>query len=381
MRTLRNSVPAAPASRAVGIMLDVCFGSDKPAVATEEAAEEQPETPRRKGPSKQRAIEKKLQQPVSVDFTNTPLRRVLDDLRGVQNINIYVDEPALAEKGVSVDSPITVRLEKIAFKSALNLILHSVHLTYIVEDEVLRITTEEHACGEYKQPVYIIGDLYDTAPEPKQKGCQDPKTPSTTAEPGVEQQVGGLMKACHLLMNEGLHEQAAELARQAFALDPERVMADPLVYKMHLLAEMPAKQPAGSSEASEPPSCPYCPTIGKPIPGIVPQKKTPKSGPTTLLVPAIPAVDYEVVPALDRVLTEPTAGAEEASEDDAPSSLQELIETITGPGHTLFGLGVNADGGMRLCGECPCGDSVYHVLYSRGCLAIWKTPDAAKTKP
>jgi hypothetical protein len=58
-----------------------------------------------------------------------------------------------------------------------------------------------------------------------------------------------------------------------------------------------------------------------------------------------------------------------------------LIETIVGPGHTLFGIGINADGGMRVGGECPCAGSVYHVLYSRGCLAIWKTPDATKTKP
>ncbi len=121
-------------------------------------------------------------------------------------------------------------------------------------------------------------------------------------EPGVEQQVNGLMKACRLLVNEGLHEQAAELARQAFAMDPERVMADPLIYKMHLLATSPA--PSGSSESAEPSSCPYCPKAGEPIHGIVPGKKKTKSNPTTFLVPVMPPVDYEVVPALDRVLTE-----------------------------------------------------------------------------
>jgi hypothetical protein len=198
-------------------------------------------------------------------------------------------------------------------------------------------------------------------------------------EPGVAEAVGGLMKACRLLMDEGMHERAAELARQAYALDPERVMADPLIYKMHLLADSPAKPASGSSEDCEPFSCPYWPSIGKPIQGIVKEKKESKSGPATLLVPPMPPVDYEVVPALDRVLTESAkktepAGAQEASEEEGPSSLQELIETM------MDGIDVHTDGARLSC-EWSCGGNVYHLRYGRGCLAIWKTPDAAKTKP
>jgi hypothetical protein len=200
--------------------------------------------------------------------------------------------------------------------------------------------------------------------------------------PGVEQQVNGLMKACRLLMNEGQHEQAAELARQAYALDPERVMADPLIYKMHLLADAPVKHPAGASEESEPPSCPYCPARGKSIREIVPDKKKSAAGPTTLLVPPLPKVDYEVVPALERVQAEKAAGAEEASEEVEQSSLDQWIESLLGgPGKMLLGFGFGSDGGLRLCGECSCAGSVYHILYSRGNLALWKTPDAAKIKP
>jgi hypothetical protein len=205
---------------------------------------------------------------------------------------------------------------------------------------------------------------------------------------GVEMQVNGLMKACRLLMNEGMHCQAAELARQAYALDPERVMADPLVYKMHLLTHSREHQPAGASEASEPPLCPYCPPAGKPIPGVVPQKKKTKSGSSTLLVPPLPDIEYEVVPVHERVLAENTeklhspAGKEEASEEDAPSSLTELVETMMGcPGQFTFGVGFNEDGGLRWCGEITQGSEVYHLLFTKGCLAIWKTPNAAKSHP
>lgn len=168
---------------------------------------------------------------------------------------------------------------------------------------------------------------------------EKPDVPTGEAQPGVEEQVRGLMKACQLLMSEGRHEQAAELARQAFALDPERVMADPLFYKMHLLATTPSRPPAGSCESSEPASCPYCPQPGKPITGIIPDKKS-------------------------------------------VSGLEELAETIAGePGQPVLDFKIGTDGGMRLCGQCTCGGSVYHIKYNRGCLAIWKTPDAAKAKP
>jgi hypothetical protein len=204
----------------------------------------------------------------------------------------------------------------------------------------------------------------------------------SSTPPGVEQQVNGLMKACRLLVSEGLHQQAAELARQAYALDPERVLADPLIYKMHLLADAPAAHRSGGSEASEPPSCPYCPVRGKPIREIAPDKKKNDSGPTTFLVPRMPKVDYKVVPALKLVLTEKKEGAEEASEEKAPSTVDEWIETLLGgPGKMVLGFGFTTDGGLRLYGECSCASSVYHVMYSRGCLALWKNTDAAKLKP
>jgi hypothetical protein len=208
---------------------------------------------------------------------------------------------------------------------------------------------------------------------------------SADLEPGLEPMVCGLMKACHLLMSQGMQHQAAELARQAYALDPQRVMADPLIYKMHLLAESPTPTPADSSEEREPPTCPYCPSIGKPIREIVPEKKKKsKDGPTTLLVPPLPPIDYEVVPVLDDMLTEsateeqPSTGAEEASEAESPAGWQDLIEMLLG--EVPFDAGMDADGSLRLSCECAVGDNVYHVRYGHGALAIWKTTDAGKSE-
>ncbi len=48
--------------------------------------------------------------------------------------------------------------------------------------------------------------------------------------------VDGLMKACYLSLAIGRYGHAVDLARQAYALDPERVESDPVVSRLHLLA-------------------------------------------------------------------------------------------------------------------------------------------------
>ena len=167
-------------------------------------------------------------------------------------------------------------------------------------------------------------------PTSESEEAAEPKTetqtyPWSTTEPGREEMVCGLMRACHLLMSQGMHHQAAELARQAFALDPQRVQADPLIYKMHLLAASP---PSETNEAPEPPVCPYCGKTGKPIRAIVAEPKKSKTKTTKLCVPPLPKVDYELVPALDRILTEdakPNAGKEEASESTTTPNDEDAI--------------------------------------------------------
>ncbi|MFL5243983.1 MAG: type II secretion system protein GspD [Gemmataceae bacterium] len=104
-------------------------------------------------------IEHKLQTPVNLNFNETPLRTVINDLRTWQGINIVLDDAALKEGYVSLDQPITLQLENVSLKSALKLLLDKVHLTYVVEDEVLKITTEAHSRGQMVTVVYPVADL------------------------------------------------------------------------------------------------------------------------------------------------------------------------------------------------------------------------------
>jgi type II secretory pathway component GspD/PulD (secretin) len=108
---------------------------------------------------KERDIEHKLMAPVSLNFTNAPLRQVLDDIRSWHGININVDEPALLTEGIELSHSINIKLEQVSLKSALNMLLHNVHLTYVIKDEALQITTEAEARGKKEMKVYNVADL------------------------------------------------------------------------------------------------------------------------------------------------------------------------------------------------------------------------------
>ena len=108
---------------------------------------------------KEREIERRLDLPISFDFKDTPLKQVIEDLRDWTSINIVPDQPALDDEGISLDRPVTMHLEGVATKSALNLLLHQTHLIYVIKDEVLQITTESHARGKMVAKTYQVADL------------------------------------------------------------------------------------------------------------------------------------------------------------------------------------------------------------------------------
>jgi len=178
-------------------------------------------------------IKGKLKMPVSLSIEKVPLGQVIDDLRTNQGFNVVVDSAALEDEGVSLDRPVTLKVEQVTLKSALKLMLHSAHLTYVLKDEVLLITTEKNGQVKHKKGEDKVGK----------------------ATPGVQEEVTGLMKACRLAVEQGRPEKAVRLAREAYVLSPERVQADPLVCKMHLLK---CGQKKGCCSCCPVGGCPEC---------------------------------------------------------------------------------------------------------------------------
>ena len=100
-----------------------------------------------------------LKSPVALHFDNTPLKDVLTHIAEAQGIGISLDSEGLNEEGNTESTPVTISVDGIRLESALNLMLEQLHLDYIVENEVLMITSKNRRQGEMKAVVYQVADL------------------------------------------------------------------------------------------------------------------------------------------------------------------------------------------------------------------------------
>ncbi len=105
-------------------------------------------------------IERKLRTNVLPRYDGTPLSEVVDQLSKLTGVNIHLDPRGLGQEGVQTDTAIHLTLgQEISLESALNLILEPLHLTYMIKDEVLKITSEQLRDGDVYQDVYNVADL------------------------------------------------------------------------------------------------------------------------------------------------------------------------------------------------------------------------------
>jgi type II secretory pathway component GspD/PulD (secretin) len=107
----------------------------------------------------ERAIEYKLNEPITLNFKDTPLQQVIEDLRSMTGLNIVPHTRALHEAGISLDQPLSLSVHNIPLKSALNHLLGKVKLTYAIKENVLQITTEDDGKGKIRTVVYSVADL------------------------------------------------------------------------------------------------------------------------------------------------------------------------------------------------------------------------------
>ncbi|MEZ6067356.1 MAG: hypothetical protein R3B90_17005 [Planctomycetaceae bacterium] len=101
------------------------------------------------------ALEKK----VEIEFIDTELGQALEYLKDRYQIPIIPDETRMTEYGVGLDQPVNLVIAGISMRSALKLLLEPYELTYIVEDEVMKITTAEYANELLQTRVYPVADL------------------------------------------------------------------------------------------------------------------------------------------------------------------------------------------------------------------------------
>jgi len=114
----------------------------------------------RKRNPKEIEIENALRKTVSLKFREQPLSEVINHLKSVSGINIHLDQVGLGEERVHPSTPVTIDLEEeISLKSALNLILEPLHLSYVIQNEVLKITSEHLRDNSVHTQMYNVADL------------------------------------------------------------------------------------------------------------------------------------------------------------------------------------------------------------------------------
>ncbi|WP_197442404.1 general secretion pathway protein GspD [Lignipirellula cremea] len=105
-------------------------------------------------------IQRSLSNMVDVDFTNRPLGEVAAMLGEIGQVNIYLDPQGLAAEGVTTATPVTINLRQpVSLESALNLILQPLQLSFVIQNEVLRITSEQTRKTDVHPVVYYVADL------------------------------------------------------------------------------------------------------------------------------------------------------------------------------------------------------------------------------
>src|SRR5690606_26519825 len=112
----------------------------------------------------ERRIEAALDSPLRapMDFVSQPLSDVVHVISDDYQIPIVIDTAALDAVASSPDVEVSFSIANVTFRSALELMLKSVgegDLTYIIDNEVLMITTLEEAEKRLEIRVYVVNDL------------------------------------------------------------------------------------------------------------------------------------------------------------------------------------------------------------------------------
>ncbi|WP_425617652.1 hypothetical protein NA78x_001333 [Anatilimnocola sp. NA78] len=173
----------------------------------------------------ERRIEVALAQRVTFDIKDMPLKELISKLADECNITIVLTKK-IEDAGVTPTQPITGKVVETSLKSTLRLILGDLNLTYMVKDEVIKITTIEDACSPENMTIriYPVLDLLEpTRPAKDGNQARDYRelidNISTTVEPHSWQDVGG-PGSCHQFDNAAclvisqrpdIHEQVERL--------------------------------------------------------------------------------------------------------------------------------------------------------------------------
>ncbi len=106
-----------------------------------------------------------LDDEISFNYVEQPLSVVMDDWAEKFGIQFFLDKRALEDVGLDSEALITIELNGVRFRSALRMMLRYHGMAYSVEDDVLRISTQEELELDNLTRVYPVSDLCSNSKE------------------------------------------------------------------------------------------------------------------------------------------------------------------------------------------------------------------------
>ncbi len=101
---------------------------------------------------------------------------MIEEIQKIADVNIVFDNAGLEEERVTSATTVTIAVDGITLRSALNLILEPLNLGYMINNEVLVITSRLKQQGKLEPRAYPVADLVMPIPN---------ATPSTAMQPGT----------------------------------------------------------------------------------------------------------------------------------------------------------------------------------------------------
>ncbi len=110
-------------------------------------------------------IELKLDRPISVEFNQTPLDQAIENLKTLTGLPLVIDGRALDDERISQVQLITVKPgTAVAAKNVLAFTLEQAGLSYVVEHDLVKVTTTKKSKGRLHTKVFSVADLVTPVP-------------------------------------------------------------------------------------------------------------------------------------------------------------------------------------------------------------------------
>ena len=129
------------------------------------------------------AIERKLNEPITINVDKQPLAQAMEFIRNYTGLNVVIDPKALAAEGLTMESPVTLHANDIRLKNALRYMLEPLGLTYRAEEEVLLITSPQSNTARLRTETYYVGDLVLGPNQPRNALDGNTQLASATSDP------------------------------------------------------------------------------------------------------------------------------------------------------------------------------------------------------